>query len=284
MTYSDVDGRPSTEQRHRVNDLEVDGEATASVKRWARKIRYGPSRHQVGVYRPPKRGQTGRPAFPTIVLLHGGSWSWPYNRWVMCLLARDVTRRGWGLFNVDYRRVGHLGGGGGWPETFDDARTAIELITNDKLGMNVDPDRVVVVGHSAGGHLALIGSATANVSPALAVSMAGPTDLERMWSKGFQPVRDLTARAPESSRWSTTSPIHMLPLGTPILCVHGEADTTVHPSHSTAFVEAARSAGDTADVVLVPGETHKSALKPTSAIWAAVVHAILDRFELNTHV
>ena len=44
----------------------------------------------------------------------------------MWLLARDVTRRGWGLFNVDYRRVGRLGGGGGWPETFDDARTAIE--------------------------------------------------------------------------------------------------------------------------------------------------------------
>ena len=114
--------------------------------------------------------------------------------------------------------------------------------------------------------------------------MAGPTDLERMWSKGFQPVRDLTARAPESSRWSTTSPIHMLPLGTPILCVHGEADTTVHPSHSTAFVEAARSAGDVADVVLVPGETHLAALKPTSAIWAVVVHAILDRFELKADV
>ena len=69
------------------------------------------------MYRSPERRETGRPAAPTIVLLHGGSWSWPYNRWVMWLLARDVTRRGWGLFNVDYRRVGRFGGGGGWPET-----------------------------------------------------------------------------------------------------------------------------------------------------------------------
>ncbi len=236
------------------------------------------------MYRSPERREKGRPAAPTIVLLHGGSWSWPYNRWVMWLLARDVTRRGWGLFNVDYRRVGRFGGGGGWPETFDDARTAIELITNDTSELDIDADRVVVVGHSAGGHLALIGSATANIAPALAVSMAGPTDLERMWSNGSQPVRDLTARAPESSRWSSTSPIHMLPLDVPTLCVHGAADTTVHPRHSTAFVEAARSAGDVAEAVLVPGETHKDALKPTSAIWAVVVSAILDRFESDTHV
>lgn len=247
--------------------------------RRARKLRYGSSRHQVGVYRDPERRDTGRPAAPTIVLLHGGSWSWPYNRWVMWLLAGDAARRGWGVFNVDYRRVGRFGGGGGWPETFGDARTAIEMITNDTAQLGIDPDRVVVVGHSAGGHLALVGSATADTPPALVVSMSGPTDLERLWSNGSQPVRDLTAGAPITTRWSITSPMHMLPLGVPIICVHGEADTTVHPKHTTAFVEAARSAGDVAQAVLAPGETHKDALKPTSAIWAAVTVAISERFE-----
>jgi acetyl esterase/lipase len=254
------------------------------MKRRARKLRYGKSRHQVGVYRAAEQRGDDHPAAPTIVLLHGGSWSWPYNRWVMWPLALDAARRGWGVFNVDYRRVGHLGGGGGWPETFDDARTAIELITNDTSKLGIDVDRVVVVGHSAGGHLALIGAATADISPALVVSMSGPTDLERLWSNGSQPVRDLTARAPESSRWSITSPIHMLPLGVPTLCVHGEADTTVHPRHSTEFVEAARSAGDVAEAVLVPGETHKDALKPTSEIWVTVTDAISERLESHLQV
>ncbi len=252
--------------------------------RRARKLQYGTSRHQVGVYRAAEPQGAGHPAAPMIVLLHGGSWSWPYNRWVMWPLARDAARRGWGVFNVDYRRVGRLGGGGGWPETFDDARTAIELITNDTSKLGIDADRVVVVGHSAGGHLALVGSATADTPPALVVSMSGPTDLERLWSSGSQPVRDLTAGAPEPTRWSITSPIHMLPLEVPTVCVHGDADTTVHPRHTTAFIEAARSAGDVAEAVLVPGETHKDALRPTSGIWAAVTDAISERFESNIQV
>ncbi len=251
----------------------------------ARKLKYGSSRHQVGVYRAPSRRDPRRDsAPPTIVLIHGGSWTWPYNRWVMWLLARDAARRGWGVFNVDYRRVGRLGGGGGWPETFDDARAAIDLMTNSTSGLGIAPEHVVVVGHSAGGHLALVGSATAATPPALVVSMSGPTDLERLWSNGSQPVRDLVAGAPESTRWLATSPIEMVPFGLPIVCVHGEADTTVHPRHTTAFIEAARLAGDLAEAVLIPDETHKDALRPTSGIWAAVTDAISERFESDIQV
>lgn len=253
----------------------------AVMMRPRRKLRYGTSRHQAGAYRAPEQRGSDYPAAPMVVLIHGGSWSWPYNRWVMWLLARDVTRRGWGVFNVEYRRLGRFGGGGGWPETFDDVRTAIELMTTGASQLGIDPRRVVVVGHSAGGHLALVGSATASTRPALVVSMSGPTDLERLWANDSQPVRELVARAPELTRWSITSPIHMVPLDVPMVCVHGEADTTVHPRHSTAFVEAARSAGDAAEAVLVPGETHKDALNPTSATWAAVAGAISERFESN---
>lgn len=252
--------------------------------RRTRRLRYGPSRHQVGVYRAPEPRARERPAAPTIVLIHGGSWKWPYNRWVMWLLARDASRRGWGVFNVEYRRLGRLGGGGGWPETFDDARNAIETITTDASQLGIDAGRVVVVGHSAGGHLALVGSATASVPPALVVSMSGPTDLERLWANGSQPVRALTDRAPESIRWSVTSPIAMVPIEVPIVCVHGADDTTVAPRHSTAFVEAAQRAGDVAEVVLVPGETHTDALKPSSAIWATVADAISERFDAQLQV
>jgi acetyl esterase/lipase len=189
-----------------------------------------------------------------------------------------------GVCNIEYRRLGRLGGGGGWPATFDDAQSAIEMITNDTQGIGFTAERVVVVGHSAGGHLALVGSAAANTRPALVVSIAGPTDLERLWSSGSRPVHDLTRGAPGALRWAATSPVHMLPLGLPIMCVHGEADNTVHSMHSTAFVEAARCAGDVADAVIVPGESHKDALRPRSATWAAVVAAIVERLDLDIQV
>lgn len=250
----------------------------------SRKLRYGRSRHQIGVYHSAAPRDPSRPAAPLIVLVHGGSWRWPYNRWVMWLLARDVRRRGWGVCNIEYRRLGRFGGGGGWPETFDDVRAAIEMITADTAQLGIDPDRVVVVGHSAGGHLALVGAAHASTRPALVVSIAGPTDLERLWSNGSRPVRDLTAGAPESTRWSLTSPLHMVPLGMPTVCVHGDTDTTVNPIHTTAFVAAAQAAGDRAEAVIVPGEGHTDALKPTSAIWAAVVAAVVERLDSDVHV
>lgn len=255
---------------------------SAAMMTRSRKLRYGSNRHQFGVFQGAASRKADRTTFATVVLIHGGSWRWPYNRWVMSLLARDARRRGWAVFNVEYRRLGRFGGGGGWPETFDDARAAIETMTNDTASLGIDTDRVVVVGHSAGGHLALVGSATASARPALVVSMAGPTDLERLWSNGSQPVIDLTEDAPAPTRWSVTSPIHMLPVGSPVLCVHGEADTTVHPMHSTVFVEAARSAGDVAEVVLATGESHKDALKPTSAIWASVADVIVQRVDPAT--
>lgn len=213
-----------------------------------------------------------------MVLLHGGSWAWPYNRWVMWLLARDGNRRGWNIANMDYRRLGRFGGGGGWPQTFDDARAAVDLITNDAADLGIDTDKVIVVGHSAGGHLGIVGAATARRQPALVVSMSGPTNLERLWTNGSAPVRDLVAGAPELDRWQSISPVHMVPIGVPTICVHGDADTTVEPRHSTEFVQVARAAGDTADLVLVAGESHVDALKPNSGIWSAVVATIEARF------
>lgn len=222
------------------------------------------------------------------MLVHGGFWKWPYNRWVMWLLQRDLARRGWGSFNVEYRRLGRFGGGGGWPQTFDDVRHSIELLTSGRGPAAVDPARVVVVGHSAGGHLALVAAGRIASSggrpPALVVSMAGPTDLERLWTNGSVPVDELTSDAPQSERWQLTSPMHALPVGVPVLCVHGDADTTVPPHNSAEFVAAAREAGDEADLVIVAGENHRDPLRPGSQIWKAVVTHVAGRHGPLTQV
>ncbi len=218
-----------------------------------------------------------------VVLVHGGFWRWPYNRWLMWLIERDLARRGWATFNVGYRRLGRLGGGGGWPATFDDVRTAIDTVSAHEA-TTATGRPVVVIGHSAGGQLALVAGATADHPPALVVAMSAPTDLERLWNNGSEPVEQLTRDAPEASRWALTSPTHMLPLGVPVVCVHGDADTTVRPESSTRFVDAASAAGDNAEVFLVAGGTHRDALRPSSALWKRTVTAVAEHLQIDIQV
>ena len=114
------------------------------------KLRYGSQRSQFGVLRRP----IGKNPTAVIMLVHGGFWTWPYGRWLMWRLARDVRRRTWSSFVVSYRRLGRFGGGGGWPATFTDVRDAVDRLDGELARQDLRLP-VVVVGHSAGGHLAL---------------------------------------------------------------------------------------------------------------------------------
>jgi acetyl esterase/lipase len=242
--------------------------------RFGTKIRYGSSRGQFGVLTRPRGG---RPT-AVVVLVHGGFWTWPYNRWLMLRLARSVRKRGWASFNVEYRRLGRFGGGGGFPETFDDVRSAIGLALQSARSAEARFERrvpVAVVGHSAGGHLALwAGREIAGLAGV--VSLAGPTDLRSIAENGSEPVRDLVAGAPADERWQLTSPMQRLPLGVPVVCVHGADDTTVSPRNSISFAEAATEAGDDASSTLVAGEVHRDALRSSSKIWATTLDVLTE--------
>lgn len=230
------------------------------------RLRYGNGRHQFGVLHQPRSGVRST---AVVMLVHGGFWRWPYNRLTMSLLVRDAVRRGFTVFNVAYRRLGRFGGGGGWPETFDDVTDAATLIS-DRF---VDAP-LMLIGHSAGGHLALVAAARLPERIDGVVAMSAPTDLRALSESGSEPVDALVARAPRDRRWSSTSPIEMVPSGVRTLCVHGDADTTVDPVMSARYVEAARAAGDDADLILVPGEGHRSPLLAGSRTWQAVLESL----------
>ena len=147
--------------------------------------RYGAQRGQVGDLWLPER--TGGHRLPVVVLIHGGYWRSPYTKALMNDLARAVATRGWAAWNVEYRRVGPFGGGGGWPVTLADVEAAVDHVTSLP---SVDPERAVTCGHSAGGCLALwvanrhrtpdsSSGATRRVQPRGAVSLAGVVDLRR---------------------------------------------------------------------------------------------------------
>jgi acetyl esterase/lipase len=227
-----------------------------------KRLRYGPRREQRALLRP----AVASGPRPTVVFIHGGFWRWPYNPWLMSFLARDARRRGWCSLNVGYRRLGRFGGDGGWPETFDDVRSAIELVAEHPD--LIDQNRVALVGHSAGGHLALWAAREVSIPLVGVISMAGVTDLEAAWNRGGDAVRQLLNRVPADRRFELTSPLDRLPLGVRIACVHGADDQTVLPEESTDYANAATAVGDDAVALIIPGEAHRDALRARSVMWA----------------
>jgi acetyl esterase/lipase len=193
-------------------------------------------------------------------------------------ICHDLAERGWAAWNIEYRRLGRLSGGG-WPCTFDDVAAAVDHVAD--LPRPLDLSRVVAIGHSAGGHLA----AWVAVRPSLdaeprvrvgaVVSQAGVVDLRHAWelrlSKGV--VRDLLDGMPEErpDRYALASPIELLPAGVPVLLVHGGRDDTVPPVISERFLEAARAAGDPCELVLLPDEDHFGHIDPANPLWKAVL-------------
>jgi acetyl esterase/lipase len=269
-----------------------------------RSHRYGPAPSQrADLYLP-----SGPGPYPVMVLIHGGSWSKRYGKIVMRGLAGDLVRRGWAVWNIEYRR---LDAGGGWPATFADVAAAI-----DHLAALDDPrldlDRVTLLGHSAGGHLALWAAGRPNLpagapgafaepgtsdafgaldeaarlQPLRVISMAGVADLGlayRLWHGGV--VRDLMGGSPEEvpERYAAGDPIRLLPLSIPALLVHGVLDETVSVKLSRSYVDATRAAGGEIELVEIQGPAggHRMHIDPRGDAWAAVVHRLEPAQDLD---
>jgi acetyl esterase/lipase len=254
--------------------------------RRGRTVSYGPDRSQrADLYLPAvaRRDRTAGP-YPVMVLIHGGSWTAGYGRVVMRGLVGDLLRRGWAVWNIEYRRVGN---GGGWPETFADVAAAIDLLP--ELDAPLDLERVGVLGHSAGGHLALWAAGRERL-PAGApgsldgeprvrltrvIAQAGVCDLAgayKRWRGGA--VRALMGGSPEElpERYAAADPMDATPLSIPVLLVHGTLDETVSVELSRSYERAARAAGGEVELVEIAGEAgrHRAHIDPRGEAWAAV--------------
>jgi dipeptidyl aminopeptidase/acylaminoacyl peptidase len=230
---------------------------------------YGPHPRQLGDLRLP----AGAGPHPVAVLLHGGGWQHAFTLALMADLADDLVARAWATWNLEFRGTG---GGGGWPATFDDVAAGIDHLA--ALDAPLDLSRVVAVGWSAGGTLALWAAARRDPAVPLAavVGQAPPTDLEARSREGGDAaanVHALLGGPPDvvPERYRAASPIVLLPLGVPLLLVHGEADTLVEAAGSRRFVEAARAGGDRAALVLRSGDDHAVHVDPGSVAWHAVL-------------
>ena len=248
-----------------------------------RQFHYGPQRAQVcDLWLPPSawlgtRG--GRRSLPVVVLVHGGFWRSVYTKVLMRGLAAAVVSRGWAAWNVEYRRVGPGGGGGGWPATLDDMSAAMARLSSVP---GVDTARVATCGHSAGGQLALWAAAQPGVTVRAAVSLAGVLDLEDAATQdmGGGAVQGFLGGTPDEvpERYAQASPLARLPLGVRQLVVHGSADTTVPPAMSARYHEAAVAAGDDVRHVELAGVGHHEVTNRRGDAFRAVAQYLEDVF------
>lgn len=221
--------------------------------------RYGAHADQLLELRLPN----GEGPHPAAVLLHGGFWRHHWLRDTLDPIALDLPQYGVASVNAEYRRVG---AGGGGTATLEDVRTAIAT-TAELPG--VDPDRLVVIGHSAGGQLALWAASRAGAATPirLAASLAGVTDLDRgRLDRLGDGAVDAFLGGIDTSPFS---PISLLPLGTPSLCVHGTEDEVVPVDYSERFVDAATVAGDTTELIVGDGDDHFAPIEPSHRLWHA---------------
>lgn len=250
------------------------------------RIRYGATSDNFGdLYLP--TGEAGN--LPVVVMIHGGGWAQNHTLGYTSSLARTLVPHGIAVWNIEYRRVGGLGG---WPVTLSDAADAVEalpVLVQQYANGRLDLERVHVAGHSAGGQLAAwlisrpkMGAAApgglARQRLRSATVMAGVFDMRMAAELGHDHfVPRLLGGTPQQvpDRYHLSSPIDFLPIGLPVTAIHGDKDTTVSPDQSRLYVSAAKYMGDPAWLKMLPGVGHMDFGDPRSTAWAVAKESIL---------
>jgi acetyl esterase/lipase len=238
---------------------------------------------------PSGHGGASGHGWPLVIFLHGGFWRSAYDRAHTGPLAEALAAAGFAVCAPEFRRTGQPGGG--WPGTFDDVAVAVDAlpaIAAGASGGEADADRVVLAGHSAGGHLALWAASRARPPaagpwhvprpPAIGVvSLAGVCDLAACYRLRLDggAAEDLMGGGPAGvpARYQAADPMSLVPAGIPAWLVHGTADQRVPDSQSRDYAERAAAAGGEVHCELLPGFGHFEVIDPLSGAWPAVLRA-----------
>ncbi|MFI0759327.1 alpha/beta hydrolase [Streptomyces anulatus] len=270
-----------------------------------RSAAYGDHPDQVVDFYAPRDGRTGA---PLVVLLHGGAWRAPYDRAHVSPLADFLARRGFAVASVEYRRGGddipqqrdgaestRASGAdpvaGRWPETFDDVAAAMDampvLAARELPGADVR--RIVVTGHSAGGHLALWAAARHVLPEGSPWRLPAPPPLRGVVA--LAPIADFTTaaeldvcggavaqllggKADFEDRAAQADPGVLLPTGIATAIVQGVEDIVVPQAVSEAYVDAAARSGEMVGLTLLGGVGHFPLIDPAADACAVVAEEI----------
>ncbi|MFD9006507.1 alpha/beta hydrolase [Streptomyces sp. NPDC059582] len=281
--------RAAAEEESAFSHPAVDPDSTAA---------YGDHPDQVIDFYAPRVEAVPGSAAPLVVVLHGGAWRAPYDRRHITPFADFLARRGFAVANVEYRRGASIPGQGGsgpvagrWPDTFDDVAAALDALpalAREALPQ-ADPRRTVVVGHSAGGHLALWAAAR-HVLPADApwrtdgpaalrgvVALAPIADFavaEKLEVCGGAAGQLLGGDEHFGVRQPYADPALLLPTGIATTLVQGRGDDVVPQAVAEAYAEAAAKAGEVVGLTLLEEVGHFPLIDPAADACAVVAEEI----------
>jgi acetyl esterase/lipase len=201
-------------------------------------------------------------------------------------LAAALTRVGIATWNIEYRRLGHPGGG--WPGSFRDVASAADFLRTVAREHRLDLKRVIAIGHSAGGHLATWLAARGRLQPASelyvkdplpltgVVNLDGPADLRATLPLqqsvcGRPVVTELIGATPDErpDRYRDASPVEMLPLGVAQDVFAGRMFATLAGPYDSA----ARKAGDTVHTTVLAEAGHFIFIDPDSDVWPQIARS-----------
>lgn len=250
------------------------------------RIAYGPLPEQVADLWLP----AGNGPFPVVLMAHGGCWlSGVAKLTIMNYVAEDLRRRGYAVWNIEYRGVDRPGGG--YPGTFEDIAAGADALKPIATPRNLDLTRLVAFGHSAGGHLVLwlaARAATPASSPlhslaplpvARVVSSGGLPDLEedhRQDICGASTVEKLTG-APTPARpdvYADTSPAALAADPVETVLINGVDDRIAPPALGADYLAKLRARGAQVRQIVEPDTGHVELITPGTAVWARTVEAI----------
>ena len=216
----------------------------------------GGVRLTMDVYQPPSA--SGRPA---IIQIYGGAWQRgaPGDN---PELATYLAAHGYVVFAIDYRHAPACR----WPAQIDDVRGGIDWIADHGREYGADPDRLVILGRSAGAHLALVSAYTSTRRILAVVSLYGPTDLAAGYRELPSPdpldvrglLRALTGGAPDDRPdvYREASPITYATRRCSTLPIYGSRDHIVLPRFAERLHERLRATGTTSLLVEIPWAEH----------------------------
>jgi acetyl esterase/lipase len=267
------------------------------------RLAYGPAASQFGELYLPRVLKSDL----TVILIHGGFWRSQYGLDLMTDLARDLAIRGMAVWNIEYRRLGETGeNAGGWPATLLDVARAADYLRVLAPAYGLQLQRVVSIGHSAGGHLALWLAARHCISRASilhptyptatgsrvsdsqgssgalklagAISLAGAVYLELCWQLNLSNgvVATFLGGSPDQvpERYAAASPAALLPLGVPQVLIHGALDDIVPLQVSQVYTQRATEAGDRVTLIQHADSDHFTLIDPCSMAWASTIQAL----------
>ncbi len=251
---------------------------------------------------PATPGQLRLPAgpgpHPVAVVVHGGCWSAIADPDYMSHLSDALTRFGWATWSPTFVRRDDVGGA--WPGMLEDVGRAFDHLRTFAEPYRLDLSRIVTVGHSSGGHLALWlaarpslrtsgdGARLRGVDPLRPIGVVGLapiTDLGDFHARSDRgcpasAVSDLLAGEPDRrpDRMALADPAGLLPIGVPQLLLSGELDWTVPTAHVERYARCAAASGDPAEAHEVPDAGHFELVWPGHATWRAVTAPAIRRF------